>query len=101
MSERNTESIDMGEAEILTLAESGNYDYIITDDVKAMPYMKSSARVKILTSVFVIRLLYDLNILSREAALDSIKEISVLRDWFGGVLETISYKYFDYEPNKK
>ena len=97
----HTENIDMGEAETLTLAESGKYDYIITDDVKAMPYMKSSARVKILTSVFVIRLLYDLNILSRKDALDSITKISASRDWFGGVLETISYKYFDDEASKK
>lgn len=91
----HTENIDMGEAEILTLAESGEYDYIITDDVKALPYMKSVVRVKVLTSVFVIRLLFDLNLLSRKDALDSIKEISASRDWYGGVLETISYKYFD------
>ncbi len=96
----HTENIDMGEAEILTLAESGEYDYIITDDVKAIPYMKSTARVKVLTSVFVIRLLYDLNLLSRKDAPDSIKEISVSRDWYGGVLETISYKYFDDTSDK-
>jgi len=96
----HAENIDMGEAEILTLAESGEYDYIITDDVKAIPYMKSVARVKVLTSVFVIRLLYDLNILSRKDALDSIKEISASRDWYGGVLETISYKYFDDTSDK-
>ncbi len=89
------ESIDMGEAEILTLGESGKYDYIITDDVKAMPYMKSVARVKVLTSVFVIRLLYDLKLLSRHEALDSIKQISTSRDWYGGILETVAYKYFD------
>ncbi len=92
---KHTESIDSGEAEILTLAESGEYDYIVTDDVKALPYMKSSARVKVLTSAFVIRLLYDLKILSRQEAFNSIKEISASRDWYGGVLETISYKYFD------
>ncbi len=91
----HAENIDMGEAEILTLAESGEYDYIITDDVKALPYIKSKAKVKVLTSAFVIRLLYDLNILSREEALNSIKEISASRDWYGGVLETISYKYFE------
>lgn len=97
----HTESIDMGEAEILTLGESGKYDYIITDDVKAMPYMKSAAKIKILTSVFVIRLLYDLKLLSRHEALDSIKEISTSRDWYGGVLETVAYKYFDDIPEGK
>lgn len=95
------ESIDMGEAEILTLGESGKYDYIITDDVKAMPYMKSVAKIKILTSVFVIRLLYDLKLLPRHEALDSIKEISTSRDWYGGILETIAYKYFDNIPESK
>lgn len=91
----HAENIDVGEAEILTMAESGSYDYIITDDVKALPYIKSIAKVKVLTSVFVIRLLYDLNILSRQDALDSIKEIAASRDWYGGVLEIIAYKYFD------
>lgn len=91
----HTENIDLGEAEILTLAEPGGYDYIITDDVKALPYMKSKAKVKVLTSAFVIRLLYDLNLLSRDDAMGSIKEISASRDWYGGVLETISYKYFE------
>jgi len=91
----HAENIDMGEAEILTLAESDEYDYIITDDVKALPYIKSKAKVKVLTSVFVIRLLYDLNILTRQEALNSIKEIAAYRDWYGGVLETIAYKYFD------
>lgn len=91
----HAENIDRGEAEILTLAESEEYDYIITDDVKALAYIKSKAKVKVLTSVFVIRLLYDLRILTRQDALDSIKEIAAYRDWYGGVLETIAYKYFD------
>ncbi len=77
------------------MAESGEYDYIITDDVRAILYMKSRAKTKVLTSVFVIRLLYDLNILSYTEAMNSIKEISASRDWYGGVLETIAYKYFD------
>lgn len=89
------ENIDMGEAEILTLAESGGYDYLITDDVKAIPYIKSITKVKVMTSVFVIRLLYDLKLISRDESLNSIREISASRDWYGGVLETISYKYFD------
>ncbi len=91
----HAENIDIGEAEILTLAESDEYDYIITDDVKALPYIKSKAKVKVLTSVFVIRLLYDLKILTRQEALTSIKEIATHRDWYGGVLETIAYQYFD------
>lgn len=89
------ENIDIGEAEILTLAESGEYDYMITDDVRALPYIKSITKVKVLTSAFVIRLLYDLKLLSRDEALNSIKEISASRDWYGGILETISYKYFE------
>lgn len=93
--QEHTENIDIGEAEILTMAESGEYDYIITDDVRAILYMKSRAKTKVLTSVFVIRLLYDLNILSYTEAMNSIKEISASRDWYGGVLETIAYKYFD------
>ncbi len=94
------ENIDIGEAEILTLSESGEYDYMITDDVKALPYMKSITKIKVLTSAFVIRLLYDLKLLSRDEALNSIREISASRDWYGGVLETISYKYFDDLSNK-
>ncbi len=93
--EEHTKNIDRGEAEVLTLSESGDYDYIITDDVKALPYIKSVAKVKVLTSVFVIRLLYDINALSRQEALNSIKEISASRDWYGGILETISNRYFE------
>jgi predicted nucleic acid-binding protein len=89
------ENIDIGEAEILTLSESGEYDYMITDDVRALPYIKSITKVKVLTSAFVIRLLYDIKLLSRDEALNSIREISASRDWYGGVLEIISYKYFD------
>lgn len=51
-----------------TLAESGKYDYIITDDVKALPYIKSVAMMKVLT--------------------------------YGGVLETVSYRYFDDAVDK-
>jgi len=80
-SEEHAQNIDMGEAEILTLSESGEYDYIITDDVKALPYIKSQTNTKTLTSAFVIRLLYDLKMLTRQ-------------DWYGGVLETISQRYF-------
>jgi len=93
-SEEHAQNIDMGEAEILTLSESGEYDYIITDDVKALPYIKSQTNTKALTSAFVIRLLYDLKMLTRQEALTSIKEISASRDWYGGVLETISQRYF-------
>ncbi len=73
---------------------------MITDDVRALPYIKSITKVKVLTSAFVIRLLYDLKLLSREEALNSIREISTSRDWYGGILETISYKYFDDLSNK-
>lgn len=93
--EKHTQNIDRGEAEVLTMSESGDYDYIITDDVKALPYIKSVAKVKVLTSAFVIRLLYDINVLSRQEALNSIKEISASRDWYGGILETISNRYFE------
>lgn len=90
-------NIDTGEAEILSLVASCNCDYIITDDVRALPYMRSVAEVKVLTSAFVIRLLYDTGSLSREDALNSVKEIAISRDWYGGVLEIIAYKYFNDE----
>lgn len=93
--DEHIQNIDLGEAEILTLSESGEYDYIITDDVKALPYIKSVANVKVFTSVFIIRLLYDINVVSREEALNSIKEISASRDWYGGMLETISNQFFE------
>jgi predicted nucleic acid-binding protein len=88
-------NIDIGEAQILSLAGTCKCDYIITDDVRALPYMKSVAEVKVLTSVFVICLLYDAGVLSRGDALNSIKEITVSRDWYGGVLEVIACEYFD------
>ncbi|MEA3280989.1 MAG: hypothetical protein U9Q68_00230 [Euryarchaeota archaeon] len=88
-------NIDIGEAEILSLAGTCKCDYVITDDVRALPYMKSVAEVKVLTSVFVIRLLHGAGVLSREDALNSIKEIAASRDWYGGVLEVIAYEYFD------
>lgn len=93
--EVHVQNIDIGEAEILTLSESGEYEYIITDDAKALPYIISQTNTKTLTSAFVIRLLYDLNILTKEEALTSINEISTSRDWYGGVLETISQRYFE------
>ncbi|MDO9517972.1 MAG: hypothetical protein Q7J10_08000 [Methanosarcinaceae archaeon] len=94
--EEHSQNIDLGEAEILTLSESGEYEYIITDDVKALPYIKSVANVKVFTSVFIIRLLYDINVVSKEEALNSIKEISASRDWYGGMLETIANRFFDH-----
>ncbi len=90
-------NIDIGEAEILSVAGACRCDYVITDDVRALPYMKSVAEVKVLTSAFVIRLLYDVGILSREDALNSIEEIASSRDWYGGVLEVIACEYFDGE----
>ena len=92
--DEHIQNVDLGEAEILTLSESGEYDYMITDDVKALPYIKSVANIKVFTSIFIIRLLYDINILSKEEALNSIKEISASRDWYGGMLETISNQFF-------
>lgn len=37
--EEHTQNIDRGEAEVLTMSESGDYDYIITDDVKALGHV--------------------------------------------------------------
>jgi len=93
-------NIDIGEAEILSLAGTCKCDYVITDDVRALPYMKSVAEVRVLTSVFVIRLLYDTGVLSRKDALNSIKEIAASRDWYGGVLEVIACEYFDEKSDK-
>jgi len=88
-------NIDIGESEILSLAGACECDYIITDDVSALPYMRSVAEMKVLTSAFVIRLLYDAGVLSHGDALNSIKEIAASRDWYGGVLEVVACGYFD------
>ncbi len=57
----------------------------------------SVVEVEVLTSAFIIRLLYDVGSLSREDALNSVKEIAISRDWYGGVLDIIAYNYFNDE----
>ncbi|MFQ6072888.1 MAG: hypothetical protein ACE5KT_09355 [Methanosarcinales archaeon] len=64
-------NIDLGEAEVLSLADVLDWDYIITDDVKALPYM----------TAFVIRLLYNTGTLSRRIFSSSCKWNSIYWFW--------------------
>lgn len=89
--------VNIGEAECLVCCVENNIKNLIMDDVDAMYSLESWAKMKGITmkiSVAVISQLVKEKKIKKKDALKQIKKISQIREWEGGVLETLAKKYF-------
>jgi len=75
--------IDAGEASCAALVDEHDADFLVTDDLRALPELQPLVDAKVAISPIVLRALVDRGVLERTEARDRLETIAERRDWLG------------------
>ena len=75
--------IDEGEASCIQLTRKLEADFLITDDLRALPEIQPLTDANVAISPIVLKALVKRGVLEREEALDRLEELAETRDWLG------------------
>lgn len=74
--------VDEGEASCVLLARKLDADFLITDDLRALPEIeKMVGKNRVAISPIVLRALVKRNVLDKEEAFEKLKKMGKRRDW--------------------
>lgn len=75
--------VDRGEGDCVRLAEEIDAEFLITDDLRALPELQTVADARVAISPIVLRALVKRDVLERTEALEKLDELAAQRDWLG------------------
>lgn len=87
--------IDIGEGSCAALAVEKDADFLLTDDLRALPELQTVADAKVAISPILLRALVKRKVLEREEALEKLEELAEKRDWLGAPIYRRAEKLFD------
>lgn len=75
--------IDEGEGNCAVLARDRGADFLITDDLRALPELQTLSDTRVAISPIVLRALVDRGSLTREEAMEAVERMAHDRSWLG------------------
>lgn len=75
--------IDLGEGSCALLTQEIDADFLITDDLRALPELQSLTSAKVAISPIVLKALIQKDAIEQEEALQKLDELAEQRDWLG------------------
>lgn len=75
--------IDEGEGSCALLTRQKQADFLITDDIRALPELQKLTDVTVAISPIVLKAMVKLNLLKEKEAKQFVEEIAESRDWLG------------------
>ena len=75
--------VDQGEGTCALLTKEIDTEFLITDDLRALPELQTVADAKVTTSPIVLKALVQRNVLTREEALEKLDQLAEQRSWLG------------------
>lgn len=90
-----TSRIDAGEGSCVALVRDLDGDFLLTDDLRALPELEASVDARIAISPIVLRALLDRGVLDREEASVHLERIAERRDWLGAPIYRRAKRLFD------
>lgn len=78
-----TSRIDLGEASCAQLCRELDADFLITDDLRALPELQNVTQARVAISPIVLNALVKRRRLSREEAQNRVERLAENRDWLG------------------
>jgi len=75
--------IDSGEASVVKLATEVGADFLLTDDLRALPELESLTDAQVAICPFVLRALVTRDVLAEETARDRLDQLAETRGWLG------------------
>lgn len=93
--EFHSSRIDIGEGSCALLTRKLDTDFLITDDLRALPELQTVADAKVAISPIVLKALVQRDVLDREDALSMVEELAENRDWLGASIYRRARQLFE------
>jgi len=87
--------IDDGEGSCIQLTQNTDADFLITDDLRALPELQTLTETRIAISPIVLKALVQRDVLKREEALDRLEDAAKKRDWLNAPIYRKARDLFD------
>lgn len=94
-SEFNSSRIDAGEASCVTLTRELDTEFLITDDLRALPELQKLVDAKVAISPIVLRALVKRNVLTNLEAQERVDQLAEARNWLGQPIYRRARRLFD------
>jgi len=90
-----TGRIDAGEGSAVVLARQRDADFLITDDLRALPELQAVTEARIAISPIVLRALVEREVLDSEDALADVEHLAEEGDWLGAPIYRRARELFE------
>lgn len=87
--------IDAGEASCLALVEELDAEFLLTDDLRALPELQALTEARVALSPIVLRALVERGVLGPGEARDRLDRIAESRDWLGAPIYRRARRLFE------
>lgn len=87
--------IDAGEATCLALARDLGAEFLLTDDLRALPELQAVADARVAISPILLRALVKREVLSDADARERLERLARTRDWLGAPIYRRALELFD------
>jgi predicted nucleic acid-binding protein len=92
-----TSRIDHGEGSCVVLADERSADFLVTDDLRALPELQQLTDARVAISPIVLRALVTREVLEHEEAVRRLEQLAETRDWLGAPIYHRAAQLFDDE----
>jgi len=89
--------VDEGEGSCTLLTKQIDTDFLITDDLRALPELQTVADTQVAISPIVLKALTQRNKLRREEALEKLEQLAENRDWLNAPIYRRAQRLFPEE----
>lgn len=93
--EHQSSRIDEGEGSCIQLTRNAQADFLITDDLRALPELQTLTETRIAISPIVLKTLVERGVIAREEALGRLDDAAEERDWLEGPIYRRARGLFD------
>ncbi len=90
-----TSRIDRGEGSCVVLANGESADFLLTDDLRALPELQELVDARVAISPIVLRALVNRGVLERDEARRRLEVLADARDWLGAPIYRRAKRLFD------
>jgi predicted nucleic acid-binding protein len=93
--ELTSSRVDRGEGSCTLLTEEREAEFLITDDLRALPELQNVANAKVAVSPIVPRALVERGVLERDEAVERLDDLAERRDWLGAPIHRRARRLFE------
>lgn len=87
--------IDAGEGSAVVLARESGAQFLLTDDLRALPELQSLVDAEVAISPIVLRALVDRGVLDEDEAVARLDRLADRRDWLGAPIYRRARRLFE------